>query len=252
MKKLLTITLIFLLSLLILQKLFSNDLFIYDHTKKVELGDFIENKLVELIPINGKTYTLNHNLSVITSTNGTITCVLPHRIILQQNELSSAYFNNTPIKYLNDFKLPEVLKIQESQFNFSAQGEFYVVSENNKQHIIATGMSLIVFEKAAFFVKAGDKFTHVYLLSGNVTVIDNKSSKKKKELKVGDYLVVTPQASLSPKEASLRSLGSSFSIKEVEDIEKEAHLSEIKTLQTKLDNVIFVNYNTNIFGVKLN
>jgi hypothetical protein len=46
-------------------------------------------------------------------------------------------------------------------------------------------------------------------------------------------------------------LGNSFSIKEVEDEEKEAHTKSIQSLKSKLDNTLFVNYGQNIFGFKL-
>jgi len=248
MKKLFSIL---ITTLALTSTIFANDLFLYGLAEKVEIAEVVDNKLTVLPTTIGKTYTLHNNLSVTTSTNETAAYVLPYRIAIQQKELSAAYFNATPTEYVNDFKLPEVLKIKDSQFNFSAQGEFYVLSESAKQTTIGTSMSLIVFEKAALFVKAGEKFTHVYVLDGTATVLDSKSSKKKKELKAGDYLVITPQATLSPKETAIRNLGNSFSIKEVEDIEKDAHAAEIKTLQTKLDNVLFVNYGTNIFGIKL-
>lgn len=247
MKKLLTLL---LTSWIFISTTVANDLFLYDAAEKVELADVIDNKLVSQSTTIGKTYTLTNNLSVSTSTNATVTYALPYRIAIHQKENSAAYFNATPIEYVNTFKLPEVVKVKDSQFNFSAQGEFYVVSDSAKQTTIGTSMGLIVFEKATLFVKAGDKFTHVYLVDGIATVLDNKSSKKKKELKAGDYLVITPQASLSPKEASVRNLGNSFSIKEVEDVEKDAHVAELKSLQTKLDNVLFVNYDANVFGVK--
>ena len=83
-----------------------------------------------------------------------------------------------------------------------------------------------------------------------MTVFDNKS-KKKKDLNVGDYLVITPQVILSPREAKVTSSGNSFSVKEVEDDEKQAHAKEIELLQVKLKDTLFVNYGQNIFGVKL-
>jgi len=80
--------------------------------------------------------------------------------------------------------------------------------------------------------------------------LDNKS-KKKKELKSGDYLVVTPQVVMNAREASVTKLGNSFSVKEVEDEEKEVHSKESTTLKSKLDNTLFANYGQNIFGIKL-
>jgi ribosomal 50S subunit-recycling heat shock protein len=90
----------------------------------------------------------------------------------------------------------------------------------------------------------------LYVVGGNITVLDNKS-KKKKDLKEGDYLVVTPQVILNPREATVTKLGNSFSIKEVEDEEKEAHTKSIQSLKSKLDNTLFANYGQNIFGFKL-
>ena len=92
----------------------------------------------------------------------------------------------------------------------------------------------------------------LYLINGNATVLDSRSSRKKKELKEGDCLIITPQIAINPKETKITSgLGNSFSIKDVEDIEKQLHDAEIKSLQSQLDNVIFVNQGTNIFGVRV-
>lgn len=231
--------------------LLSNDLYLYDSTDKVELSEVVENKLNVLSTVIGKTYTLTNNLSVTISTNGSVSYALPYRVSVYQKENSSAYFNVTQTEYVNNFSLPEVVKIKDHSFNFSTQGELYIISESDKQVTVGTSMALIIFDKAKLFVKSGEKFTQVYVVEGKAIVLDAKSSKKKKELKDGDFLVITPQASLSPREASIKTSGSSFSIKEVEDVEKEVHTAELKTLQSKLDNVLFVNYGFNIFGFKL-
>lgn len=231
--------------------LFANDLYLYDSADKVELGEVIANKLNVLPTVNGKTYTLTNNLSVTISTNGSATYALPYRVAVYQKENSSAYFNETQTEYVNNFSLPEVVKIKDHSLNFSTQGELYVISESEKQITVGTSMAIIIFDKAKIFVKSGEKFTQVYVVEGKATVLDAKSSKKKKELKEGDFLVITPQASLSPREATIKTSGNSFSIKEVEDVEKEVHTGELKNLQSKLDNVLFVNYGNNIFGFKL-
>ena len=64
-------------------------------------------------------------------------------------------------------------------------------------------------------------------------------------------MVVTPQVILNAREATVTKMGNSFSIKEVEDEEKDAHSKAIQTLKVKLDNTLFVNYGQNIFGFKL-
>lgn len=56
---------------------------------------------------------------------------------------------------------------------------------------------------------------------------------------------------MSAREANVTKLGNSFSVKEVEDEEKEVHNKELVLLKSKLDNTLFVNYGQNIFGFKL-
>lgn len=229
----------------------ANDLFLYETTDKIEIAEVIDNKLNVLTTQVGKTYSLSNNPSLNTTSNSMATYMFPHRIAVFQKENSGVYLNPTQIEYNNNFKLPEVIKVKDSLFNLSAQGELYCVSEALKQTTIGTSMGMVVFDKAKLFIKAGDKYTHVYVIEGKATVLDARSSKKKKELKDGDYLVITPALSLNPKETKVVSTGNSFSIKEVEDPEKDLHLAEIKLLQEKLNNVLFVNYGQSIFGVKL-
>lgn len=228
----------------------ANDVFIYDFMGQPELGEVLNNKVNNLEILVGKSYNLKNNLSLTTTTNATSTYAFPHRIAVAQKEFTSVYFTYDDIKYGNDFKLPEVIKINESLFAPSVNGEVYVISESDKQNAIGTSMANILFNKAKLFVKSADKYTHVYVQEGKCIVQDSKSSKKKKELKEGDYLVVTPQIVMSAKDARVTT-GNSFSVKDIEDEEKSYHKKELDILQSKLDNVLFVNYNNDIFGVKI-
>lgn len=230
--------------------LLANNVMIYDFVGKVEVSDVINNKLNDYTYAKGQTFTLTNGLSIKTETNGVVSYVVPHRIAFTQTEGSSVYFNGDMITYANTFDLPNIIKINDASFNFSLMGQLYVISDFTKSSTIGTSMANITFEKAKVFVKAGEKYTQVYVIEGKVVVYDSKS-KKKKELKEGDYLVITPQVVLSPREARVTSSGNSFSIKEIEDEEKQAHDKEIISLQSKLKDTIFVNYGSNIFGVKL-
>ncbi len=146
--------------------------------------------------------------------------------------------------------MPNVVKVKESSFNFTFDGEIYCVNDTTNVYNIGTAMGFINFGKSKFFAKSGTKYTHVYVVEGTITVLDNKSSKKK-ELKQGDYLVITPQVNFSPRANTVVVSGNSFSIKEVDDTEKDIHTKELEKLKNKLDNVLFVSYSTNIFGIKL-
>jgi len=242
MKKLLTI-------LLTALNLHANDLFLYDKNNDVELTEVINNKLNVLSTIAGKTYTITNSFNINT-TNSSTSYILPYRISVFQKENTSTYFNQTSTEYVNNFKLPEVVKVKDAMFNFTVNGELYCVSESTNLNTLLTTLCSVTFKQSSFFVKSNEKYTHLYVVSGTVTVLDNKS-KKKKELKDGDYLVVTPQIVMSAREASVTKMGNSFSVKEVEDEEKEVHIKELILLKSKLDNTLFVNYGQNIFGIKL-
>lgn len=230
---------------------FANNVVIYDYVGKVEVTDVINNKLNEYTFAAGQTFGLANGLSIKTETNGVVSYVTPHRIACIQTEGSSVYFNeDTSITYVNKFDLPKVVKVDNSSFNFSLMGQLYVISEYDKLSTIGTSMANISFTKAKLFIKSGEKYTQVYVIDGNVVVYDSKS-KKKKDLKSGDYLVITPQVVLSAREARVTTSGNSFSIKDIEEEEKQAHDKEISSLESKLKNTLFVNYGTNIFGVKL-
>ena len=229
----------------------ANSLFLYDSTEKTELSEVVSGKLSVLSTTVGNTYTLTNGLSVIAGTNQSTSYVFPHKIAVYQKDSTSVYFNQTPIEYNNTFKLPEIVKLKESAFNFTVDGVLYCVSKCSSQTTIGTPLGFITFTNAKLFITSRAKYTHVYVVEGNVTVSDIKS-KKKKQLKADDYLVITPQIVLSPREGTISNLGNSFSIKEVEDTEKEVHVKETQVLSDKLNNVIFINYDTNIFGIKLN
>ena len=240
-----------LFSILMVLSVTANDLFLYDSTDKTELSEVVSGKLNVLPTTVGKTYTLTNGLSVVAGTNQTTSYVFPHKIAVYQKESTSVFFNQTPVEYNNTFKLPEVVKFKESAFNFTVDGVLYCVSKCPSQTTIGTPLGFITFTNAKFFVTSGAKYTHVFVIEGTLTVSDTKS-KKKKQLKADDYLVITPQTILSPREGTISNLGNSFSIKEVEDTEKDVHVKEIQTLSDKLNNVLFINNDVNIFGVKLN
>lgn len=240
-----------LFSILMVMSVTANDLFVYESTDKTELSEVVSGKLNVLPTIVGKTYTLTNGLSVVSGTNQTTSYVFPHKIAVYQKESTSVFFNQTPIEYNNTFKLPEVIKLKESSFNFTVDGVLYCVSKCPSQTTIGTPLGFITFTNAKFFVTSGAKYTHVFVVEGTLTVSDTKS-KKKKLLKADDYLVITPQTVLSPREGTISNLGNSFSIKEVEDTEKEVHVKEIQLLTEKLNNVLFINNDVHIFGIKLN
>lgn len=236
--------------LLSCMSLFANELFLYDANEKTEISEVIDNKLNLLPTTSGKTFTLSNGLSIATKTNDYASYVFPHKIAVNQLENTSVYFSQTQTVYENDFKLPDIVKVKDSLFNFTFDGEIYCVNATTNVYNIGTAMGFINFGKSRFFAKSGSKYTHIYVVEGKILVLDGKSSKKK-ELKEGDYLVITPQVNLSPRSNVGISTGNSFSVKEVDDAEKEIHTKELEKLKNKLDNVLFVSYSTNIFGIKL-
>lgn len=239
-----------LLILLSSISLIANNVMLYDFSGTINVSEVIDNKLHDKVSVTGVTFSLTNGLSIKTETNGVVSYVVPHRIAFAQSEGSSVYFNGDTITYASDSSVPHVVKVKDSSFSFSLLGQLYVVSESDKSSIIGTGVANIAYDKAKLFIKAGEKYTHVYIVEGKATVYDNKS-KKKKDLKEGDYLVITPQVTLSPRESTISTSGNSFSVKEVEDEEKQIHTKQIEVLQSKLKDTIFIKYDANIFGVRL-
>ena len=234
--------------------LYSNDLFVYDTYNPVEMNEVSAgNKLLDLEVIKGNTYSLVNNLNIKTTTNSFVSYVLPNRVSIYQGASSAAYFNyDAAVTYDDDFKLPSVVRIKDYAFNFSCNGEVYCVSESTNQMTISTSMCNVTFSTAALFIKSGEKYTHIYVVDGNAFVFDSKS-RRKKELKSGDYCVLTPRPLLSPRENSgIVLMGTMFSSRMVEDDEKSLYSQQMIMLKNQLDNTLFVGLNkTNIFGLRL-
>lgn len=232
----------------------ANNLFIYDFYNKIEMNEITQNnKISELECIKGKTYSLINNLNIKTTTNSFASYVFPNLLSIYQGASSETYFNfDSGIIYTENFELPSVLKIKEIAFNFSFDGELYCVSESTNHITVSTTVCNVIFDTAKVFLKSGGKYTHIYVHEGSAVVFDNKS-KRKKELKSGDYCVVTPRPLLNPREASGIVLsGNVFSGRVIEDDEKSVYNQQMQSLKNQLDDILFVGFDkTNIFGVKL-
>ena len=103
--------------------LFANELFLYDANEKTEISEVIDNKLNLLPTTSGKTFTLSNGLSIATKTNDYASYVFPHKIAVNQLENTSVYFSQTQTVYENDFKLPDIVKVKDSLFNFTFESE---------------------------------------------------------------------------------------------------------------------------------
>lgn len=236
----------FILNLAVLT-VYANDLFLYETSSPFEMTEVINNKLVEVTPITGKTTTIKNNLSLKTTNN--VTYMFPHRVVINHSDVTSVYFTESDVTYDTN-TIPNIVKLENSTLILSVTGECYVVNDSENTVMVGTPMANIQFNKSKVFIKSGDKYTHVYNIEGKITVFDSKS-RKKKELKEKDYLVITPQISMNPRDAKLTIGGNSFSVKEVDEDEVVHHTKETSILQSKLDNVLFINHNKEVFGIKL-
>lgn len=227
---------------------YASNLFLYETYSPVEITEVVDNKVIELPFIVGKTFSIKNSLS-IKSTN-IVTYMFPHRVAISHNDNTSVYFTDNNTEYDNDFSVPNIVKVKNSSLIASVSGECYLINDSENMVIVGTPMANIQVNNANVFIKSGEKYTHVYVIKGKVTVFDARS-KKKKELNEGDYLVITPQISMNPRDAKVTISGNSFSVKEVDDDEKLHHSNQTANLQSKIDNVTFVHYNKEIFGFKL-
>ena len=173
---------------------YANDIFLYSFNGKPEISEVVNNDLVVLDNTVGKTYSLKNGLSIDTSTNCLYTLyIFPENVAINQMPSTQIYFNEYELSFTNNFKLPQVLKAKETALNFSFNGEIYCKANSPSDINIGTSLAFITFKNASVFIKSEKRLTHVYVIKGEVLVTDSKSSKKKKELKENDYLVITPR-----------------------------------------------------------
>lgn len=234
--------------------IYANNVMLYSYNGVPQLTEVIDNKLVELPLVEGKTYTLTNGLSIDTTTNCLYAIyTFPTKIAIAQMQDTQTYFSEFDIEYKNDPNIPELVNINKSDFIFSFNGSIYIKSLTSQTNIINTKLANIKFTEATLFVRSENKYTHVYVINGTATVIDSKSFKKQKELKQGDYLVVTPKINLTNGKGMTvnQSTGNSFSMRELEDDENSSFNEFDKILKDCLDKSLFINMDSNIFGVKV-
>lgn len=230
----------------------ANELFLYNTKGTPEISEVVQNELIILPTIIGNTYSLKNGLAIVSSTNDYYTeYIFPQKLSIAQLANTQAYFNDYNIVYTNNFKLPQNLYVNKSEFTFSFIGEIYCSSIITNQTIVSTPMANIVFNKSSLFIKSDKKLTHVYIIDGSATVLDSKS-KKKKEINTGTYLVVTPKPNMDARGMyGIRNNSNIFSIRELDDNDIKEFIQVKDTLIKNLNNVLFVNYDTNIFGIKI-
>ncbi len=245
--------LISLVSLMFVINVIANEIFIYTNTDSVIGENVINDEIVEVNLTTGKTFELKNNLSVVTSTNQTIIYALSSKTFVQQRENSSVYFNEFIQEFQNDFVNPENVIVKSSQPNFSvSNGQLFVLQrDENVDATIMTSLALINFQNAKFFLKTDPKYTAVYVYDGTVVVLETKG-KRVKEVGKGMVLVVTPAPKfISPKIPPRRYHTMSENTLENLNIGEEQDIENLfEDLKYSFDNTIFVNYNTNVFGIK--
>ena len=244
---------IFILFLAVSISLHANELFIYSNDQKV-IGENVVNGEIETVDLeNGKTFSLKDNLSVVTSTNQTVIYALSSKTFVQQREKTSVYFNEFDQSFKSDFSKPQNVIVKTSTPNFSvSEGQLFILQrDENVDATIMTSLALVNFKNAKLFLKTTPKYTAVYVYDGKVVVLETKG-KRAKEIEAGNVLVVTPAPSFgSPKIPKRRYHTMSSSDLEDLDIGEEQDIEELfSDLQYSFNNTIFVNYNTNIFGIK--
>jgi len=243
----------FILFLILSLSLNANELFVYNNTNDAVGENVVGDKVVETTLEIGKTYSLKNNLSITTSTNQTVIYALSSKTFVEQRAESSVYFNEFEQTFQNDFKNPENVIVKESLANFSvSQGQLFVLQrDENVNATVMTTLALVNFQNAKFFLKTDPKYTAVYVYDGNVTVLETKG-KKAKVIEAGNVLVVTPApAFVSPKMTPRRYHTMTETTVDELNIGEEQDIEKLFTdLQYSLDNTIFVNYGTDIFGIK--
>lgn len=241
------------LGLVLCVNMFANDLFVYNNDTNVSGENVVGNELVSTNLVTGKTYSLKDNLSVTTGENQVVIYALSSKTFIQQQANTSIYFNEFPIEFDNNFVNPENVLVKSASPSFSiSTGQVFVLQrEENVDATIMTSLALVNFQNAKLFIKTDPKYTAVYVFDGIATILETKG-KKAKEITAGNALVVTPSPSfISPKIPPRRYHTMTEATVQDLDIGEEQDINKLfNDLQYSFNNTIFVNYGTNIFGIK--
>ena len=249
MKKLFT----FIFSIVLCCNLTANELFVYDNPHNVHGTNVITNELVSQQLSIGSTVSLSDNLNINTGPTENITYSLSSYTFVNQLSSTDVYFNMFPITYTNNFTLPEHLGIKEASPNFSlAKGKIFVYqNQPNADTTVMTSLALVNFNDAKLFISADEDYTEVYVYDGKAIVLESKG-KKAKEVIAGNVVVVTPApAFISPRMPVRKN--HTISEGKFEDLEIGNH-NEVeamfKDIHSAINNTIFINHGTNVFGIK--
>ena len=241
------------LGLVICANAFANDLFVYNNDMNISGENVVGIQVLPTTLKVGKTYSLRDNLSITTGENQVIIYALSSKTFIQQQANTAVFFNEFPLTFQNNFGNPENVIVKESAPVFSvSEGQIFVLQrDENVNATIMTALALINFQNAKLFLKTDPKYTSVYVFDGKATVLETKG-KKAQEITSGNVLVITPAPSfVSPRIPPRRyhtmteSSVAELNIGEEQDINKL-----FADLQYSFNNTIFVNYGTNVFGIK--
>jgi dimeric dUTPase (all-alpha-NTP-PPase superfamily) len=217
---------------------------------QVDKKTFTTNKLSLF-----STYDININtFEITTPTNGFVTLFFVNNIIIKLSGDTEFRVDGFNITQKDVEKYPSKTKIESFSMNLALMdGEAYFIVNKtnvNDQFILQTPVSNLGLETGKYYIQVTKKSVLVYILEGNLEVYDNVTNKKE-VIKSGNAILIHPAVFLSPKQMEMFSDKLVNSVKKVKPEQFKPYVDVVNKLGGITNEVIFINIDTNIFGVKI-
>lgn len=216
----------------------------------VDKNVFVTNSLEKF-----KTYKNEVNtFEVTTSTNESITLFFSNDTIIKVEPSSEFRIDGYSVTLKDIHTYPSKISVDSYNGGLSlTSGEAYFSIERkstNDQLLLQTSVSNIGLEGGKYYVQSSKQSVMIYVLDGSAEIYDNLTNKKE-SIKSGNAVLIHPAVTLSPKQKELFADKMTTTVKKATISQFKPHLDIINELETIKSEVIFINIDSKIVGVKV-
>lgn len=227
--------------------IYASVLYIQSLDGNPEFIEIIDNNIKTYQPILGETYCATNSLSIITTNSYHLTYVFPNDIIMMQNNDTQMFISTFDIKYNIPTNKVQQIYTYSSDLIVSLDGGLYIGSNTTNQTIVYTPAIITMINNGGIYINSNKLTTHLYVLDGKATVIDNNSTNMV-ILNENTHLIANNTNKIYGKG---KSISDNFVVSQINTNEYSNMYTIMDSLMTNLNNVFFISVDTNIYGVYL-
>jgi hypothetical protein len=187
-------------------------------------------------------------------------------VIGKENEKMELLFSNgSVVQFSSEFRVnlysttilstnyPKKLTVENFSMNFSLEGEAIFViptCSTNDQIILQTPISTLGLHQGKYFVQSTKKTTLVYIIEGKLDTYDSLTNKKR-VVESGNAVLVQSIPSLSQRQQEFFGDTITTTVKKAKQDQLKLFQETANKLEVDGRDFIFININSNVFGVSL-